>query len=62
LNKLYELSKPAEKLSYVKLAVDKSLVENITFIRESGLGVDVYVKELREGSLFTLVLSAGSLK
>jgi hypothetical protein len=57
-NKLYKLSKPAERLSSVKLAVSKSLVGNITFIGKTSLGVDVYVKEPKEGSLFTLVLSA----
>ena len=44
-DRFYEISQLTEKLSGVRPAVNKSLVGNLTFTRESGLGVDVYKKE-----------------
>jgi methanogen homocitrate synthase len=45
--RLYELSKLTEKLSGIKLAANKAIVGDITFTRESGLGVDIFTKEPR---------------
>ncbi|MFH1623787.1 MAG: 3-hydroxy-3-methylglutaryl-CoA lyase [Pseudomonadota bacterium] len=47
LKDLYELSQLAEKLSGVKLAVNKPIVGDIPFTRESGLGVDVFKENPR---------------
>jgi isopropylmalate/homocitrate/citramalate synthase len=46
-NKLYEISQLVQELSGIKPAANKSLVGDLTFTRESGLGVDVYKKEPR---------------
>lgn len=46
-NKLYEISQLVHKLSGIKPAANKSLVGDLTFTRESGLGIDVYTKEPR---------------
>lgn len=44
---LYELSQLVQRLSGLKSAENKPLVGNLTFRRESGLGIDVYQKEPR---------------
>ena len=46
-SKLYELSMLAEKLTGIKPAANKPLTGDLTFTRESGLGIDVYQKEPR---------------
>ena len=44
-NRLYEISRLAEQLSGIKLAANKPLTGEVTFKRESGLGIDVFKKE-----------------
>jgi len=46
-DQLYKLSQLVTELSGIKPAVNKSLVGELTFTRESGLGIDVYQKEPR---------------
>ncbi|MFQ6111852.1 MAG: 3-hydroxy-3-methylglutaryl-CoA lyase, partial [Nitrospinota bacterium] len=47
--KLSELSRMVEELSGVRLAANKPLVGDISFTRESGLGIDVLLREPRVG-------------
>jgi len=44
-DRLYELSCLGEQLSGIKLATNKPLAGEVTFKRESGLGMDVFKKE-----------------
>ncbi len=46
-NKLTELSRMIEKYSGLKVAANKAITGELTFTRESGLGVDVFQKEPR---------------
>ena len=45
--RLYEVSKIVQELSGIKIAANKPLVGDLTFTRESGLGIDVYKREPR---------------
>lgn len=46
-DRLYEISRLVQKLSGIRPAVNKPLVGDLTFTRESGLGIDVYKREPR---------------